>query len=146
MAGNTIREMAASLSQQLERGGQDAVPDTVGSLLDGAISAGATDIHLECFRDRIQVKLRIDGMLHEVVSLDKAFQDTIIARLKILSRVASFKTREPQDEDGQERHGQESFEGSAHLISSRLLRLDSARLGQEIMVHIAQIVEVRVGP
>jgi len=81
----------------LKQNGEEGVPEVVDFLLHRAVELGSTDLHLECFRERVLIKYRIDGKLLQVASLAKEYQENIIARLKILSRVASFKTREPQD-------------------------------------------------
>ncbi|MCX7766114.1 MAG: GspE/PulE family protein [Candidatus Sumerlaeia bacterium] len=97
MAGVNIKNLEGEIKRLLGQGGVDAVPQVVDTILTTALNAGATDVHLECFRDNIQIKFRLDGMLHSIARLSKDFQENIIARLKIMSRVASFLTREPQD-------------------------------------------------
>lgn len=93
----TIQNIEEGLRAILRNGGEDAVPEMVNTLVNSVLAIGATDLHLECFRNEIICKVRLDGMLHAVARLDKEFQDNIIARLKIMARVASFKTRQPQD-------------------------------------------------
>ena len=93
----SIQNIEEGLRNILRNGGEDAVPEMIDTLLSSVLAVGATDLHLECFRNEITCKVRLDGMLHTVARLSKEFQDNIIARLKIMSRVASFKTRQPQD-------------------------------------------------
>ena len=82
---------------RLEQQGEDGVPPLLDALIQGALQARASDLHLECHKEGIRIKYRIDGVLRPVVSLSKTLQGNIIARLKIVSRVMSFKKREPQD-------------------------------------------------
>jgi type II secretory ATPase GspE/PulE/Tfp pilus assembly ATPase PilB-like protein len=81
----------------LEQQGEDGVPGLLDTLIQGALQARASDLHLECHKQGIRIKYRIDGVLRPVVSLSKTLQTNLIARLKIMSRVMSFKKREPQD-------------------------------------------------
>ncbi len=92
-----VKEIEEHINALLERDGEDGVPGLVNRLLDTAASNAASDLHLECYRDRVHIKVRLDGMLHTVAVLGKEYQDNIIARLKIISKVPSFKSREPQD-------------------------------------------------
>lgn len=83
--------------RRLEQQGEDGVPALLDALIQGALQARASDLHLECHKEGIRIKYRIDGVLRPVVSLSKTLQTNFIARLKIVSRVMSFKKREPQD-------------------------------------------------
>ena len=82
---------------RLEQQGEDGVPPLLDALIQGALQARASDLHLESHKEEIRIKYRIDGVLRPVVSLSKTLQTNFIARLKIVSRVMSFKKREPQD-------------------------------------------------
>lgn len=83
--------------RRLEEQGEDGVPALLDALIQGALQARASDLHLECHKEDIRIKYRIDGVLRPAVSLSKTLQANLIARLKIVSRVMSFKKREPQD-------------------------------------------------
>lgn len=97
MDRSNLKNIEKSLKSLFDQKGEDAVPEIVDTLISSGLNSGATDIHLECFREYILVKFRLDGKLHQVATLPKNYQENIIARLKILSKLASFKTREPQD-------------------------------------------------
>ena len=62
-----------------------------------ALQARASDIHVEPFEDRIRVRFRIDGVLREKASLDKALQGSLISRLKIMASMDIAEKRKPQD-------------------------------------------------
>ncbi len=57
----------------------------------------ASDIHIEPYQDRLLVKYRIDGILHEDFSFPKKNQNAVIARLKIISSLDITESRVPQD-------------------------------------------------
>ncbi len=69
----------------------------VSLILNEALRARASDIHIEpCERD-LRVRYRIDGALREALRLPKKNQNAVIARLKIMSKLDITETRVPQD-------------------------------------------------
>jgi type IV pilus assembly protein PilB len=69
----------------------------VNQILEHAIRAGASDIHLEPFEDACKIRLRIDGNLQEYQVLNRQVFVTIVSRLKILGRMDIAEKRIPQD-------------------------------------------------
>jgi len=69
----------------------------VSTIIRRAISEKASDIHIECFEDRVVVRFRIDGRLREVRTIAKKYQSSVITRLKILGKLNIAESRIPQD-------------------------------------------------
>lgn len=69
----------------------------VGSLLKRAVREKASDIHVEPSEDQVEVRFRIDGVLHKVLSLPKEIQAAVTSRVKILANLKIDETRLPQD-------------------------------------------------
>ncbi len=69
----------------------------VNSILSQAVHDRASDIHIEPFDRSLQVRYRIDGVLHEVLSPPKRFQSAITSRLKIMADLNIAERRLPQD-------------------------------------------------
>ncbi|MCW2522856.1 MAG: hypothetical protein JWO63_1191, partial [Frankiales bacterium] len=69
----------------------------VNSLLERAITSRASDIHLEPSEFDLKIRLRIDGVLHEVDAVPRAIQSALISRLKILSGLDITERRVPQN-------------------------------------------------
>ena len=69
----------------------------VDSLLEHAMYENASDIHIEPSENEIAVRYRIDGILRPVMTLPKAAQEGIIARIKILANLKLDEHRMPQD-------------------------------------------------
>ncbi len=69
----------------------------VNAMLKQALTERATDIHLEKYDERVSLRFRIDGVLHERTSPPKELFDNIIARVKILSKLNVAEKRLPQD-------------------------------------------------
>jgi type IV pilus assembly protein PilB len=84
----------ALLRQQVE----DApVVRLVNLMLAEAIDDRASDIHVEPARDRIGVRFRIDGVLHEVMKPPKHLQMAIVSRIKVLADLDIATRLVPQD-------------------------------------------------
>lgn len=69
----------------------------VDTLLEYAIFEKASDIHIEPSEKAVAVRYRIDGILHDVMSLPKTIQAALIARIKVLSNLKIDEHRLPQD-------------------------------------------------
>ena len=67
------------------------------SILKHAVRSRASDIHLESERDKIRVRLRIDGNLSSNLFLPLAIHQAIISRVKIMANLKIDETRLPQD-------------------------------------------------
>ncbi|WP_373484007.1 GspE/PulE family protein [Acetobacterium sp.] len=69
----------------------------VDELIEEGVSQGASDIHVEAFPQKIQVRFRIDGVLKPVGLLNKEAWKGVITRLKILAGCDIAEQRHPQD-------------------------------------------------
>ena len=69
----------------------------VDTLIKHAIIQGASDIHIEPDEKELRVRYRIDGILHEAMTLPKQVKEGIIARIKVLSNLKLDEHRVPQD-------------------------------------------------
>ncbi len=69
----------------------------VDTLIKHAILQGASDIHIEPDEKEVRVRYRIDGILHEAMTLPRPVRDGIIARIKVLSNLKLDEHRIPQD-------------------------------------------------
>jgi len=69
----------------------------VDTLLRHAIIQGASDIHIEPMEEQVLVRYRIDGILHDAMTLPKHSAPTIAARIKVLSNLKLDEKRLPQD-------------------------------------------------
>jgi len=69
----------------------------VNVLLADAIKKGASDIHIEPYEKHLRVRLRIDGVLYEVMRPPMRLRTALTARLKIMSELDITEHRLPQD-------------------------------------------------
>lgn len=66
-------------------------------LLQQSLQLQASDIHLEPYEHLLRIRLRLDGVLHEMPSPLAALRDRIISRIKVMSRMDIAEKRQPQD-------------------------------------------------
>ncbi|HUC20378.1 MAG TPA: ATPase, T2SS/T4P/T4SS family, partial [Candidatus Polarisedimenticolaceae bacterium] len=73
------------------------IAKTVNIVLEYAVKARASDIHLEPRENLVQVRFRIDGVLRETMTLPKNILAAVVSRIKILSNLKIDEHRIPQD-------------------------------------------------
>jgi len=66
-------------------------------MIQEAVQLRASDIHVEPFEDRVRIRYRIDGVLHERDRLPKRQLGAIISRIKILASIDIAEKRREQD-------------------------------------------------
>src|SRR3989344_576979 len=100
--------------EELAKAAEDLpVIKIVDSLLRHAITQSASDIHIEPAEKEVIVRYRIDGILHDAMTLPKKLQQGIAARIKVLSSLRLDEHRLPQD-------GRFKLETSEFKISFRV--------------------------
>ena len=69
----------------------------VSLIINHALEARASDIHIEPFENRLIVRYRVDGVMHEVESPPRRFSAAVISRIKIMASLDIAERRLPQD-------------------------------------------------
>jgi len=85
----------------------------VDRLLSVAAAAKASDLHLHATADGLDVRLRIDGVLQPLTVVPRAVAANIIARLKVLAELLTYRTDVPQE--GRIRYAGRAAESGAKL-------------------------------
>jgi type IV pilus assembly protein PilB len=93
-AKNEDKDSAEDLKKMAE---DLPVVKIVDSLISHAILQNASDIHIEPGEHDLVVRYRIDGMLHDAMTLEKEAASGITARIKVLSNLKLDEKRLPQD-------------------------------------------------
>lgn len=76
---------------------ETAVSRIVNYLIQYAFKELASDVHLEPKKYVISVRFRIDGMLHEIITIPSELYPAVVARIKILANLRTDESRRPQD-------------------------------------------------
>ncbi len=124
-------------------------------IIQRSIHERASDIHVEPYQNRVRVRYRIDGVLHDVLQLPKYVHAPLISRFKIMSNMNIAERRVPQDGRIHVRHSDRDFDLRASVIpttmgekmvmrildkSSIQLGLDSLGFSPEMMADIQRLI------
>lgn len=69
----------------------------LSTILEYAVRARASDVHIEPLAEALKIRCRIDGVLREIMQLPKSIEPALISRIKILSNLKIDEHRIPQD-------------------------------------------------
>ena len=89
-------------ADQAKRSVQTIVQDSpiskaLTTILEYAVRAKASDIHIEPLEKSLKIRCRIDGVLREIMNLPKTIEPALVSRIKILSNLKIDEHRIPQD-------------------------------------------------
>jgi len=88
----------------------------------------ASDIHIEPHEDKILIRFRIDGVMHDILDISKTLFDFIVSRIKILSKMRTDEHFSPQD-------GKFRFQAPGENIDIRVSVMPTV-LGEKIVMRI----------
>lgn len=122
-----------------------------------AVKENASDVHIEPFgEDTLKVRYRIDGILHDVMSLPRNLQLAVVSRIKIMSDLDIAERRLPQDGRIQVNVGEKKINIRVSILpavtgesavlrildpSSILLELDSLGFSPEILPSFLSLIK-----
>ena len=69
----------------------------INALLTQAVKENASDIHIETFENRMIVRMRVDGVLREILEPPRSLAPLIISRIKVMAKLDIAEKRLPQD-------------------------------------------------
>ena len=82
----------------LREAAEDApVIQFVNELVSRAVHEGASDVHLEPSERELRIRFRIDGVLHDIMSVPRSIRASVVSRLKIMGELNIAERRVPQD-------------------------------------------------
>ena len=128
-AGAAADIVPAQMAQETEAAG-DSAPTIrfVNSLIERAFHERASDIHLEPQEGEMVVRLRIDGLLHRVLTVPAELQSTVISRLKIMGGMNIAERKVPQD-------GQAMVQIKGHALDLRISSMPTV-YGEKIVLRL----------
>ena len=94
-SGQTATEL--NLEELKRESDQTSIVTLVHKIILDAVKMRASDIHIESFEKIIQVRYRIDGILYDIMPIERAAQQAIISRIKIMSNLDITERFMPQD-------------------------------------------------
>ncbi|WP_131782960.1 GspE family T2SS ATPase variant LspE [Legionella gresilensis] len=100
----------------------------LNALFTQAIKQKASDIHIETYENRVIVRNRVDGVLHEVLEIQRAIAPLVISRVKVMAKLDIAEKRIPQD-------GRIALRIGGHNVDVRVSTLPSNH-GERIVLRI----------
>lgn len=91
------KKPVVSMDEPISEVGQVPVVKLVNDIVSGGINSGASDIHLEPQEPEMVVRYRIDGLLHDIMTIPKHIESAVVSRIKVLSNMNIAERRRPQD-------------------------------------------------
>jgi general secretion pathway protein E len=109
---------------------QDEAPiiRLLNALFTQAIKQKASDIHIETYEKRVLVRNRVDGVLQEILEIQRGIAPLVISRVKVMAKLDIAEKRIPQD-------GRISLKIGGHAIDVRVSTLPSNH-GERIVLRI----------
>ncbi len=102
----------------------------VSTILEFAIKARASDVHIEPHETKTRIRYRIDGILREKLVLPKSVHEAVISRIKILSDMKIDEKRVPQD-------GRFNFVMGEHEVDLRVSSMPTVN-GEKIVMRLLE--------
>lgn len=94
---SSIAQQLAEPEDLLESQDDAPIIRLINALLTEAIKVNASDIHIEPYENRLVVRMRVDGVLREVLEPKRALGPLVVSRIKVMSKLDIAEKRLPQD-------------------------------------------------
>ncbi|MCW8829131.1 MAG: type II secretion system ATPase GspE [Gammaproteobacteria bacterium] len=94
---NDVAQQIAEPEDLMESQDDAPIIRLINALLTEAVREGASDIHIESFEHDMVVRLRVDGILREVLRPQRALAPLLVSRIKVMARLDIAEKRLPQD-------------------------------------------------
>ena len=112
-------EQAAANEDLLDVGSRAPVIKLVNLILFEAVTQQASDVHFQPYEDRLVVRFRIDGVLHDVFRPPRALQNEIVSRIKVMGGMNIAEHRLAQD-------GRATVEVGDRIVDLRIATLPTS--------------------
>jgi general secretion pathway protein E len=129
--GNAVlRELEAVAQNEdlLDVAGRAPVIKLVSLVLLEAVKRRASDVHVQPYEDRLIIRFRIDGVLHDVFGPPKALQNETISRIKVMAGMNIAEHRLAQD-------GRATVEVGDHIVDLRVSTLPTS-FGERAVIRL----------
>lgn len=136
VANQELREVEVRQSLNASIDARDT-PDITDDLFNGAINSRATDIHLDPREDDYRVRYRVDGLLHDIVTIPYDQAMAVVSRIKLLANMNIVERRAPQD-------GRVSHTFNARRHDLRISTIP-AGYGEKIVIRIHDAIAEIIG-
>ena len=92
-----VAEQLAEPTDLLESADDAPIIRLINALLAEAIRSNASDIHIDVYENRLTIRMRVDGVMREMLSPPRSLANLIISRIKIMAKLDISEKRLPMD-------------------------------------------------
>ncbi len=132
----------------------------VNLMLSQAVRDGASDIHIEPYKDKVKIRKRVDGILYDMYSPPKHVQSKLVSRVKIMAKMDIAEKRIPQDGRIEIKIGDKNIDLRVSTLptsygervvmrlldkSSVLLSLETVGMGQRDLERFNKLIKASFG-
>jgi len=105
-----VEQTAETIEDSLLSGEAGRAVQIINSLVKDAIESSASDVHLEPYGEEMIVRFRIDGILHDIMTIPSTIKKEVISRVKILASLDITEQRKAQDGHISFKHKENSYD------------------------------------
>ena len=114
--------------EELQAADEEHIVAIADQIMNDSIELGASDIHIEHSEKQLRVRVRVDGLMQEIMKISKANAMALISRFKVMAGIDIAESRKPQD-------GRFEFKGNEKKVDLRVSTYPSA-YGEKIVMRI----------
>lgn len=118
----------SKLQDVLEQDNDAPIIRLINAILIDAVKQRASDIHIETNETHLQVRFRIDGMLHKVLEVGRSLSPLLVSRIKVMADLDIAEKRIPQD-------GRIAFRFGNKTVDIRVSLIPSA-MGERVVMRL----------
>ncbi len=129
LASDSAEEQNAEATLPTGKDEVDApVIQFVNELLSRAVAERASDVHFEPGERELRIRFRVDGVLHDVMSVPNSIRSSVVSRIKIMGEIDIAERRLPQD-------GRITLALSTGVVDLRVVTLPTTH-GEALVIRI----------
>lgn len=127
-SASSLADAVPATEDLLEKNDDAPVIKLINALLTEAIKQGASDIHIESYEASLVVRIRIDGVLKEILTLQRSIAALLVSRIKVMAKLDIAEKRIPQD-------GRISIKVAGREVDVRVSTLPSSN-GERVVLRL----------
>lgn len=132
----TLANALAEEEDLLNRNDDAPVIRLLNAILSEAVQMGASDIHIEPYARKLNVRFRVDGILQEILSPPPALGPFLVSRIKVMAKLDIAEKRLPQD-------GRLSLRLGSRNIDVRVSTLPAGQ-GERVVMRVLDKNSIRL--
>ncbi|URW74581.1 Flp pilus assembly complex ATPase component TadA [Sphingomonas donggukensis] len=131
-----LADSAAAIDDLLDTRDDSPVIKLINALLLEAVKEGASDVHIETTEKTLVVRFRIDGVLRDVVTPQRALAPLLVSRIKVMAKLDIAEKRVPQD-------GRVTLRIGGHDVDARVSTIPTQH-GERVVMRLLEKGSLRL--